>query len=178
MFHSTHDTFRPPTRKAQTTQQGMNFPFCRYEELCTLCYQHTLDPGAVAVKRAATEIGGGGPPSRSSYDRNAKHGHRREGSEGVGDDGLGSPPSSAGGRSTGGGSGVFGGSFSSLNSPTHGRESSTGSGIFGRGRGSPGSSTGGGGGDGGSGWSSPKGGGGGGSPMNRGKQFFAKHLRK
>lgn len=132
----------------------------RYEELCTLCYQHTLDPGAVAVKRAATEIGGGGPPSRTN-DRTPNNGTSSAG----GDDGLASPPSSLGH-----GSGVFrGGSFSSLNSPGHSRRDSSGSGVFSRsGAGSPS----------GGGGSSPKGGGGGGnSPVNRGKQFFAKHLR-
>lgn len=158
----------------------------RYEELCTLCYQHTLDPGAVAVKRTATEIGGTGAPSRTgndgqSHSLDASGASRR----GSGDDGLPSPPSSAGGRSAGGGSGVFGGSFSSLTSPTNngGRESSTGSaGMFGRSGGSHGGggaahSSPAGGGGGGSGWSSPRRDGGGNSPVNRGKQFFAKHLR-
>eukprot|EP00903_Cladosiphon_okamuranus_P005971 g5895.t1 len=143
--------------------------FSRYEELCTMCYQHTLDPGAVAVKRAATEIGGGGAPYRTN-DRTPKNG-----TSGGGDDALSSPPSSAGG----GGSGVFGfgGSFSSLNSPTsHGRDSSGGSGVFGRSGGSQGAPASPSSGVGGSGWSSPRGGGN--SPVNRGKQFFAKHLRK
>ncbi|CBJ27024.1 conserved unknown protein [Ectocarpus siliculosus] len=149
--------------------------FSRYEELCTLCYQHTLDPGAVAVKRAATEIGGGGPPSRSGgNNNNMPSSTNGGGSSSRLDDGEESglaSPSSAGGRSFGGGSGAFGGSFSSLTSPTHTGRDSSGSGVFGvSGSGAhtpPG---------GGSGLSSPRAGGGN-SPVHRGKQFFAKHLR-
>ncbi|CAM9544046.1 unnamed protein product [Ascophyllum nodosum] len=81
--------------------------FSRYEELCTLCYQHTLHPKAGDVRRVATEIGGGGTPSRNRSPKPGDLGER------DGEGGMESPPSSAGGY----GAGRFG-SFSDVASPT------------------------------------------------------------
>lgn len=109
------------------------------------------------MKRAATEIGGGGPPSRSTPKPGA--------ADGV-DDELESPPSSAGGLA----GGQFG-SFSSLNSPLSHRRgnSSAGTGKLSSSQVSANSSP-----SGLEAWSPTRGGI---SPVNRGKTFFAKHLR-
>lgn len=88
------------------TCKSVSLPPPRYEELCTLCYQHTLDPGAMDVKRAATEIGGGSGAPRTAGDRSPMPGD-------TGDMRTESPSSS-----TGLGLEHFG-SFSSLNSPSH-----------------------------------------------------------
>lgn len=163
---------RTTKQQQQETNNNINNDNARYEELCTLCYQHTLDPGAVAVKRAATEIGGGGPPSRSGGGGNMPGSTNGGGSFSRLDDGEESglaSPSSAGDRSFGGGSGAFGGSFSSLPSPTNtGRDSSGSFRMSGSGAHTPPGA--------GSRLSSPRAGGGN-SPVHRGKQFFAKHLR-
>lgn len=160
-----------------------------------MCYQHTLDPGAMDVKRAATEIGGNATGSGTLSPPRRGLGSSRAGGSSVGDGDLGleSPSSSPG---------VFpgetSGSFSSMPSPTHaGRRESgafggghlrSGSNGMGRIGGSnmggrtlspgpggadsdhPSSPLGVGGGSGG-GTGAPL------SPMHKGKKFLAKHLR-
>lgn len=68
-FEQVHYTRKHARRRSSSLPTTSNSLFCwsrlidfngtRYEELCTLCYQHTLDPGAMDVKRAATSVGGG-----------------------------------------------------------------------------------------------------------------------